>query len=166
MFDISELKEMKLPELQEIAKKAKINKYRGLKKDELIYQILDQQAANPNVIKPLFEDAAPAANDEATPSQAKQKRARIGNDSPKKTIESKTADSASGKTAPVQEEIFHETERIPEPQGIKDRDIQRPRFSKENKPAENTPVNDEPKDIAAPKEDNQKKPAKTTYKKR
>ena len=43
MFDISELKEMKLPELQEIAKKAKINKYRGLKKDELIYQILDQR---------------------------------------------------------------------------------------------------------------------------
>ena len=56
MFDISELKEMKLPELQEIAKKAKISKYRGLKKDELVYQILDHQAANPTTIKPLFEE--------------------------------------------------------------------------------------------------------------
>ncbi|RZJ74547.1 MAG: hypothetical protein EOO45_08285, partial [Flavobacterium sp.] len=54
MFDISELKEMKLPELQEIAKKAKINKYRGLKKEDLVYQILDHQAANPENIKPLF----------------------------------------------------------------------------------------------------------------
>lgn len=56
MFDISELKEMKLPELQEIAKKAKINKYRGLKKEELVYQILDHQAANPAEVLPLFNE--------------------------------------------------------------------------------------------------------------
>lgn len=90
MFDISELKEMKLPELQEIAKKAKINKYRGLKKDELIYQILDQQAANPNVIKPLFEETAPAAKEDAlTQAPDKQKRARIGNENTKKVPENK-----------------------------------------------------------------------------
>jgi len=74
MFDISELKEMKLPELQEIAKKAKINKYRGLKKDELVYQILDHQAANPAQILPLFEETTAAA----TPAdEPKTKRARI-----------------------------------------------------------------------------------------
>ena len=56
MFDISELKEMKLPELQEIAKNAKINRYRTLKKDELIYQILDHQAANPELIKSAAKD--------------------------------------------------------------------------------------------------------------
>lgn len=80
MFDISELKEMKLPELQEIAKKAKINKYRGLKKDELVYQILDHQAANPATIKPLFEDNAAAvpaiAASEEVPAE-KAKRVRI-----------------------------------------------------------------------------------------
>lgn len=76
MFDISELKEMKLPELQEIAKKAKINKYRGLKKDELVYQILDHQAANPAVIKPLFEEAPPEAEVPAQPAE-KAKRQRI-----------------------------------------------------------------------------------------
>ncbi|WP_159799959.1 transcription termination factor Rho [Flavobacterium sp. MK4S-17] len=76
MFDISELKEMKLPELQEIAKKAKINKYRGLKKDDLIYQILDQQAADPATVKTLFDPAAPADKaDEKTAE--KPKRARI-----------------------------------------------------------------------------------------
>ena len=51
MFDIEVLKEMKLSDLQEIAKVAKINKYRSLKKDDLVYQILDLQAAKPEVIK-------------------------------------------------------------------------------------------------------------------
>jgi transcription termination factor Rho len=154
MFDISELKEMKLPELQEIAKKAKINKYRGLKKDELIYQILDQQAANPNVIKPLFEDAAPAANEEAaTPPQAKQKRARIGNDGPKKAAE-KSTDAPAERKAPVQKEIFSEDAANAEPQDVnKDRE-QRPRFTKESKPAQNvSPVNDDAKEAVAPRED-------------
>lgn len=86
MFDISELKEMKLPELQEIAKKAKINKYRGLKKDELVYQILDHQAANPATIKPLFEDAAAVPAAEATEQPVeKAKRVRIAPE-PKKEV--------------------------------------------------------------------------------
>lgn len=60
MFDISELKELKLPELQEIAKKIKIRKYRSLKKDELVYQILDFQAAAPQLVNEI------ASNDPAT----------------------------------------------------------------------------------------------------
>ena len=47
MFDIEKLNEMKLSDLQEIAKVAKIKKISSLKKDELIYQILDHQAMNP-----------------------------------------------------------------------------------------------------------------------
>ena len=43
MFDISALKEMKLPELQEIAKLAKTIKFNGVKKDALIAQILEHQ---------------------------------------------------------------------------------------------------------------------------
>ncbi|WP_309609132.1 transcription termination factor Rho [Flavobacterium sp.] len=76
MFDISVLKEMKLPELQEIAKNAKINKYRVLKKEELVYQILDYQAANPEkVSSPLIESSS---------NEEKPKRTRITqNDSPK-----------------------------------------------------------------------------------
>nr|WP_314865001.1 transcription termination factor Rho [uncultured Flavobacterium sp.] len=44
MFDISALKEMKLSELQEIAKLAKTIKYNGVKKEDLIAQIVEQQA--------------------------------------------------------------------------------------------------------------------------
>ena len=43
MFDISALKVMKLSELQEIAKLAKTIKFNGVKKEDLIAQILEQQ---------------------------------------------------------------------------------------------------------------------------
>ncbi|QZK89967.1 MULTISPECIES: transcription termination factor Rho [Flavobacterium] len=55
MFDISALKEMKLSELQEIAKLAKTIKFNGVKKETLIGLILEQQAlskAPENVAKP------------------------------------------------------------------------------------------------------------------
>ena len=51
MFDIDELKEMKLLELQEIAQKIDVPKFRQLKKLDLVYQILDVQAANPKEVK-------------------------------------------------------------------------------------------------------------------
>ena len=41
MFDTSTLKGMKLSDLQEIAKVANLQKFKTLKKDELITQILD-----------------------------------------------------------------------------------------------------------------------------
>ena len=47
MFEITQLKEKKLPELQDIAKELNIPKYRSFKKLDLIYQILDVQAAIP-----------------------------------------------------------------------------------------------------------------------
>ena len=46
MFDISALKEMKLIELQEIAKAAKTIKFTGVKKDALISQILAHQSTS------------------------------------------------------------------------------------------------------------------------
>ena len=76
MFDIEVLKEMKLSDLQEIAKVAKINKYRSLKKDDLVYQILDLQAAKPEVIKSELPK-------EVATDQPKEKRARIA---PKKEV--------------------------------------------------------------------------------
>ncbi|MDX1314967.1 MAG: transcription termination factor Rho, partial [Eudoraea sp.] len=51
MFEISELKGKKLPELQEIAKGLKVPKYKSLKKLDLVYQILDVQASNPAAVK-------------------------------------------------------------------------------------------------------------------
>ncbi|OZV67918.1 transcription termination factor Rho [Winogradskyella aurantia] len=55
MFEISQLKAKKLPELQDIAKQLKVPKYRSLKKLDLVYQILDYQAANPQAVKAKVE---------------------------------------------------------------------------------------------------------------
>ena len=53
MFEISDLKSKKLPELQEIAKGLKVPKFKTLKKLDLVYQILDVQAANPKVAEAI-----------------------------------------------------------------------------------------------------------------
>ena len=68
MFDISVLKEMKLPELQEIAKSAKTIKFNGVKKEVLIAQILAHQVDNASSV-----GAEMATED-------KPKRARIAGD--------------------------------------------------------------------------------------
>ena len=49
MYEIATLKTKKLPELQEIAKKIGIKKTAGLKKLDLIYQIVDLIASKPDV---------------------------------------------------------------------------------------------------------------------
>ena len=48
MYEIESLKSKKLPELQEMAKSSGVKKITGLKKMELIYQIIDTVASTPN----------------------------------------------------------------------------------------------------------------------
>lgn len=63
MYDILELNKKVLPELREIAKELEISRVESLKKQELIYKILDQQALKNSqgkkVEKPEPEDAQP-----------------------------------------------------------------------------------------------------------
>ena len=66
MFDISVLKEMKLSELQEIAKAAKTIKFNGVKKDDLIQRIIETQTS---VLKSELN--------QPNESASKTKRARI-----------------------------------------------------------------------------------------
>jgi len=74
MFEISDLKEQKLPELQEIAKTLGVPKYRSLKKDELVYQILDQQAANPKAVEPLVKEIKGEVKEEVKPQPQKDRK--------------------------------------------------------------------------------------------
>ncbi len=72
MYEISQLKAKNLVDLQEIAKTLQIKKISQFKKLDLIYQILDTQAANPNVAKSSDFKAKQASTDE----QVKRKRVR------------------------------------------------------------------------------------------
>ena len=70
MFEIEALKEKKLPELQEIAEKIGVPKFRQLKKLDLVYQILDVQATKP------------VAREEKPRPKPRPQRKRIGKPQP------------------------------------------------------------------------------------
>ncbi len=72
MFEISQLKEKKLADLQEIAKTLQVPKFRTLKKLDLVYKILDVQAESKEG-KPV---AGPVVKDQAKET-AKPKRERV-----------------------------------------------------------------------------------------
>ncbi len=76
MYDINQLKAMKLPELKEVAEKANVPKFKTLKKQELVYKILDHQAVNPESIQAAKASAPDAEKDNTkekdnTPAPAK-----------------------------------------------------------------------------------------------
>ena len=75
MLEISELKEKKLADLQEIAKTLKIPKYRSLKKLDLVYKILDNQAESSEEAKEI-KNVTPITV-AAPVEKAKPKRARV-----------------------------------------------------------------------------------------
>lgn len=125
MFEISDLKEQKLPELQEIAKTLGVPKYRTLKKLELVYQILDYQAANPKAVEPLVKDVkgeskeTPKKQDQRAPRDKKEDRgskdtrdSRSQNKTPQ-SQKSQDSDSSKGqdvkKEAPKQDTSKQET---------------------------------------------------------
>jgi len=76
MFEISELKAKKLPELQDIAKTLNVPKYRTQKKLDLVYQILDHQAANPSKVKEVINDDTPSSKPVSEkPAKPREERA-------------------------------------------------------------------------------------------
>merc|ERR1712000_605661 len=90
MFEISDLKAKKLPELQEIAKGLNVPKFKSLKKLDLVYQILDVQASNPKAVA----ETVSATTDEKPAPKPRKPRA-----SPKPT-EAKSAEEGTTEKAP------------------------------------------------------------------
>ncbi|MEK6154641.1 transcription termination factor Rho [Flavobacteriaceae bacterium 3-367] len=119
MFEISDLKSKKLPELQEIAQGLKVPKFKTLKKLDLVYQILDVQASNPNAVatkespKPKTEQPKPrrerAAKERNTDTRPRAKDGEKDTEPPqtgsKEQEEKKTQDYQQGQgNAPAKKE--------------------------------------------------------------
>ncbi len=131
MLEIIELKSRKLSDLQEIAKELKVPRFRSLKKLDLIYQILDYQAANPKKMEEILnkekeDKAAQSTNktegSKTTPndkvksaskgkaenqdnSESKKPRKRVQKGEPKKAPQhpfDKKDDETSNKKTPPQ----------------------------------------------------------------
>ena len=83
MFEISELKAKTLAELQVIAKSIDLSKTSQLKKLDLVYQILDKQAANPT-----NKEVIPSKNEASKKEKPKRKRlVKSVQSEPRKVIE-------------------------------------------------------------------------------
>ena len=164
MFDIDALKEMKLLELQEIAQKIDVPKFRSLKKLDLVYQILDVQAANPKQVK---ESAAAvgkpkrkriskneSAPDMATPATEVQKEIL-----PKKQITKKESKPHS----PVTTDTKAATKQEPRPAKVtgKSNEGERPQVKQPHR-NQNLPKDQkQQKDQNPPKEQNVQKEQNT-----
>jgi transcription termination factor Rho len=107
MYDINELSGKLLPELKEIAQKLNIKKL-NLKKQDLIYKILDEQAVKPNTIlkeekpkaeKPATETKESAPKPARKPRAPKAEKKEVSAEETKEVSEEKSEDRAKAKPA-------------------------------------------------------------------
>ena len=143
MFEISQLKEKKLTDLQEIAKKLNVPKYRSMKKLDLLYQILDQQAADPKAVKAVVAPEPSSETKTQTPP-ARKPRQRV--QKPARNEQQQNSDKAQDNKPEVEAvpiaESTQKTEATP--------NVVVPQNKEEKKPVH--------KPNPRPRNDNQKKP--------
>ncbi len=153
MFEISELKAKKLPELQEIAKASGVPKFRSLKKLDLVYKILDHQAANPSAVKAVVKEVkteAPAPKQDTsekkeTPSNKQEQKPRT----PQKRVTRPRTPKDDNRNQKNQAQQGKSTE------GDNREKAPRPNQSQQNKTADDKRQNTEQK----PRHPQQNKPA-------
>lgn len=97
MYDIAELNDKLVGDLKDIAKELEVPKFDKLKKQDLIYQILDAQAVRPAATEKPKEDAAPRRERRPRKPDADQNKPKAGPDS---KDESKSADLFSAEQKP------------------------------------------------------------------
>lgn len=95
MYDIQELNKKLLPELKEIAKNLNIKRIESLRKQDLIYKILDQQAIDVSEAKASKRDAVIRKNQD-TASSHDQKKPDTGKKQQKTDPVSKKIDLKQG----------------------------------------------------------------------
>ncbi|WP_400072506.1 transcription termination factor Rho [Zobellia russellii] len=129
MFEISDLKAKKLPELQEIAKGLNVPKFKTLKKLDLVYQILDVQAANPKVVA---EVTAPKTEEKPKPKpKPRARKPRIAPEA--KKPETKTAAPAPKENPETKESTPTQAEvKKPRPRPVKREPKNNPQHKNQN----------------------------------
>jgi len=95
MFEITDLKSKKLAELQEISKDLSIPKFRGLKKLDLVYKILDYQATNPQQVKEYLTSSSSNATSRDAGDKKPQQQSAQSQDKPRKRRTAKPKNTPS-----------------------------------------------------------------------
>ena len=107
MYDILQLNQKTVAELKEIAKELEISKYQKLKKEDLIYTILDQQAIAPKKV-----DFAVKQTDSAKDKSKK----KPGRPPKKSTTDSKSSEKEKTEGSTEKKEVKSEKKEEPKPQ--------------------------------------------------
>ncbi|MBP0904335.1 transcription termination factor Rho [Mariniflexile gromovii] len=115
MFEISQLNEKKLSDLQEIAQKLNVPKYRSLKKADLVYQILDHQAANPKAVEAVIEPTPQPAASTPEKKEVKKPRQRVVKPVKNTPVKPAAQKPATEKTAAPTEKAPQETKEDKKP---------------------------------------------------
>ncbi len=156
MYYIIELNKKLVGELREIADKLEIKKADKLKKEDLIYQILDQQAINPKAIVDVKKEAnpqpkkpTPAASSNGAKSKPKRKRLPADKE-PSLFKDEETSKSDNTNVPKKEESIEPAKETAPVENKVAPAPEKKPTQQNTNKPkADNKPRN--------PQQDNQNK---------
>jgi transcription termination factor Rho len=158
MFEISELKEKTLADLQVIAKSIGLTKTSQLKKLDLVYQILDTQAANPKKL------STPATSEVSKADKPKRRRvvkknqptkAAVEPNVPEKTNTSENSSNAAEKPKSLEKKVSldkkEETKKVSEKKApIKPKakqELKEKEVVDVHKPADETADNKTKKDV-------------------
>ncbi|NBC58102.1 MAG: transcription termination factor Rho [Bacteroidetes bacterium] len=93
MFEITDLKSKKLTELQQISKELSIPKFRGLKKLDLVYKILDFQATNPKDVKAYLDNQKNGTTPDHKSTNKPASKGKTGQSSTSRTQNSRSKSS-------------------------------------------------------------------------
>ncbi|MEM6264131.1 MAG: transcription termination factor Rho [Bacteroidota bacterium] len=154
MYDIIELNNNDIADLQEIAKKLEIEKIDKLAKQDLIFKILDKQAERPELVEKVGKDApekAPKPKRSSTRKTSGRTRKTTKKEEPKTPEAKEEVAEPEGKA----EEVAASTPEVPaEPVEEKPAPKRRGRKKKveEPKEEETTPVAEEPAPTPAEEE--------------
>ncbi|MDX1378243.1 MAG: transcription termination factor Rho [Anaerolineales bacterium] len=113
MYDILQLNDMLVPELREVAEQLQITGFKKLTKQELIYQILDQQAIGGEENETQAEPATNETKSKSESSEAKQPEGRRRDDRKRNNRKDKEpqAESKSSPDDDTKEEPRDKSER-------------------------------------------------------
>jgi transcription termination factor Rho len=136
MYDIIELNKKLVNELREIAKQLDIKKADKLKKEDLVYQILDQQAINPpkkeSSKKPSERKRVPAGSSTGATSRPKRKRLPASENKPDLFKQPVTASENKPLNSPAAKPTPQEQEKV-----VAIKETQKPAETQKQKPANN-----------------------------
>ncbi|MFT5337615.1 MAG: transcription termination factor Rho [Luteibaculaceae bacterium] len=182
MYDILSLNGKKVAELRDLAKSLKIKKVEALKKQDLIYRILDEQAVNPKLVQEIRQkekqeektaapvqtqavQAAPiqAPAEKATPSDSseedksrpvKKRIVRNNEDEAREPrVDARVDTSESKERAPREVRPAREPREPREPRAPRENDARAPKAPREpNAPAADKTENKAPVEAREPRE--------------